>query len=128
MWHSRFHYEQAWDDDEECKSMVKDCWTVGRPNQLLAHLVGSFDRCGQKLAGWNQTKQKLTKQKVKNLKAQVESLSSSTEPQNWKLLSRVERELNCHLAKEEAFWRQRSRALWCKNGDQNTKVLSSASI
>ncbi|KAL5736834.1 hypothetical protein ACOSQ2_031622 [Xanthoceras sorbifolium] len=44
---------------------------------------------------------------------------------SWKLLRKLGDKIDGLLLKDEIFWRQRSRALWLKEGDKNTKNFHS---
>uniref|UniRef100_A0A803PGT3 Reverse transcriptase domain-containing protein n=1 Tax=Cannabis sativa TaxID=3483 RepID=A0A803PGT3_CANSA len=122
-WRSRFHYEQAWGEEEECGRIVKSVWfdntNWGSPHGLR----GRINLCGKTLKDWNKDKKADLRARTKRLKEELNNLSKSSREADWKTRRRIEGELNVAETKDEIMWKQRSRALWLAHGDRNTKYF-----
>uniref|UniRef100_A0A803Q7N5 Reverse transcriptase n=1 Tax=Cannabis sativa TaxID=3483 RepID=A0A803Q7N5_CANSA len=122
-WGTRFHYEHAWADNEECHKIINEVWRVkanGKPIDTLTHLISN---CGKRLHEWNITQKNATFSSSKELKGKIDWLSKSSSMSDWIARQKLEKDLNGVEEKREMYWRQRSRALWLKHGDRNTKFF-----
>uniref|UniRef100_A0A803NSJ4 Reverse transcriptase n=1 Tax=Cannabis sativa TaxID=3483 RepID=A0A803NSJ4_CANSA len=122
-WHSRFHFESAWAEEEKCSQIVTENWNRGNSSTTTYELKKKLTDCGNALNHWNKAKKKEMNLKLKELEDKIASLSLSTASTDWQHLKEVERKNNILLDKEEKFWKQRSRAIWLKEGDRNTKYF-----
>ncbi|XP_060964152.1 uncharacterized protein LOC115722573 [Cannabis sativa] len=77
-WGHRFHFEQAWADNEECLKIIKDIWRQNDHQNPVCKLKRLLADCGQQLNQWNQT-QKPTSRRKKNT---IEGLFDDN--QQWK--------------------------------------------
>ncbi|KAK0594791.1 hypothetical protein LWI29_000556 [Acer saccharum] len=59
---------------------------------------------------------------------ELRRVSSNIQQGSWKIIRKVESELDALLAHEETYWGQRSRELWLKNGDRNSKYFHSKAL
>uniref|UniRef100_A0A803Q7L2 CCHC-type domain-containing protein n=1 Tax=Cannabis sativa TaxID=3483 RepID=A0A803Q7L2_CANSA len=67
-WRSRFHYEQAWAEDEECSKIVDSTWLDVSYWGSTIGLRGRLNQCGEKLNEWNKDKKTELGAKTKKLK------------------------------------------------------------
>ncbi|KAL5839078.1 hypothetical protein ACOSQ4_011686 [Xanthoceras sorbifolium] len=69
---SRFHFEQAWADEEECRVIVKRAWDlrVGRDN--ISCLQNSLDAVAVNLSDWNKKRRKASVEEVRSLRDELE--------------------------------------------------------
>ena len=119
----RFVFEAMWARDDKCREVIERAWDslqgscefsiVGRIRSFQAHLQG----WNRRVFGNVNKKLKVLKERLNQLEAQNNLHETAKE------IYEVRREINEMLVREEVMWKQRSRALWLKCGDRNTKFF-----
>ncbi|KAF4397800.1 hypothetical protein G4B88_017281 [Cannabis sativa] len=62
-WRTRFHFESAWAEDEECTKIVHSVWRKDKQISNAKELKNRLGNCGEALHQWNKTKkQEMTRQ------------------------------------------------------------------
>ncbi|KAM6574521.1 hypothetical protein CsatA_022848 [Cannabis sativa] len=122
-WHSRFHFEHAWAEEETCVELVTKSWGAGTVSTTARELKDQLDKCGAALNNWNKARKKEMHTRIKEYEDKIATLSNRIDHTGWNQLKELERSYNVYLDKEEKFWKQRSRALWLKEGERNTKFF-----
>uniref|UniRef100_A0A803P4U9 Reverse transcriptase domain-containing protein n=1 Tax=Cannabis sativa TaxID=3483 RepID=A0A803P4U9_CANSA len=120
---SRFHFEQAWAENEECQEIIQKVWSNKNSGNNISNLKLLLQGCGEKLHKWNKRQKSDLNKRIKELKDKIGWLSKSYCQADWLTMKKLENDLNCVEEKREMYWKQRSRALWLKHGDRNTKFF-----
>ncbi|KAL5767841.1 hypothetical protein ACOSQ2_014624 [Xanthoceras sorbifolium] len=67
-WGSRFHFEEAWVNDEDCKKIVEVAWDAGFGTNVISRLNNSVGMVSDYLQSWNRARRKAIGLELKNLK------------------------------------------------------------
>ncbi|KAL5579036.1 hypothetical protein UlMin_011478 [Ulmus minor] len=118
----RFHFEEAWADEEECSNIIKSHWNSS-PMTNLVGVANKLHLCATDLEGWNLESFSRLKTQVRKAKTAFDRIDKNFSCHNWKEHQRLEKALDALRYKEERYWRQRSKDLWLKCGDRNSKFF-----
>ncbi|KAL5859572.1 hypothetical protein ACOSQ4_000868 [Xanthoceras sorbifolium] len=120
---SRFHFEQAWVDDVECRELVQKACGLGLGSNHMSNLQNSLSAVAVNLGDWNRKKKRASLAELRSLKEELEALYGRSRDMGAadRILT-VEHQIDDINDRMEQYWRQRSRALWLKKGDRNTRL------
>lgn len=120
--HSRFRFENAWLFDPEFKNFVNNKW-----NSYGSYpIVDKLELCAADLAMWNQNHFQQLKKEINDCRKQLENLRVQVDSSNILYFNNLRNRMNRLLIQEDAFWRQRAKTHWLRDGDLNTKFFHAA--
>ncbi|KAJ1418141.1 Zinc knuckle CX2CX4HX4C [Sesbania bispinosa] len=112
-------FEKIWVDDIECEQVLLEGWSKGG-----SELHSKMTSCLQVLESWGSRKFGDIPKRIRKSQKKLEHLMTvSHEPGKVEAIREEERNLEALLSQEEKWWAQRSRALWLKEGDKNTRFF-----
>ena len=119
----RFMFEAMWTKDTRCREVVESSWDFGG-NLSNVQLVDRLRNCKERLKSWNWSEFGNVNQLLRQKRDQLQHLESLNSLHGKaKEVQRLKVEINEILTREEIMWNQRSRAMWMKWGDRNTKFF-----
>ncbi|KAL5795043.1 hypothetical protein ACOSP7_003637 [Xanthoceras sorbifolium] len=71
---SRFHFEQAWADDTECRELVQQACGLGLGSNHMSTLQNSLMAVVVNLGDWNRKKKRASLAELRSLKEELEAL------------------------------------------------------
>ncbi|XP_074314730.1 uncharacterized protein LOC141649965 [Silene latifolia] len=112
----KFSFEHVWVGEEGCEDTIRRAWERDEGDVLA-----TIENCARDLLNWKGIS---IGKVVKELRAKRPRLKVLNEgdvsTRDVEERRRVIRDISKLLRHEELFWRQRSRAIWLKEGDKNT--------
>ena len=119
----RFMFEAMWTRDERCRQIIEDAWDPLRADTEF-QIHERLKSCQDHLQRWNKevfgNVNKTLRVKQQQLQ-EIEALNMLHETAEE--IEVLRKEINEILVKQEVMRSQRSRALWMKCGDRNTKFF-----
>ena len=120
-----FRFKAMWVRDDSSKEVVQKAWDIPVEGSLSSKLVQKYQNVRKKLISWNKMVFGFAKtriQEIEKLIRKIQSLDPSQE--NLEIEASLNLELNEWLEREEVKWRQKSRELWLREGDRNSKFFT----
>lgn len=122
QYHTSFRFENAWLKEPMCMQIVKDHWADGGNLDLVQKLT----RCSRSLAEWGRSITTGFGAKIKYCREELKLLKSRQDNTSVSRFKEVKNQLFHILDQKEIYWRQRSKQLWLKEGDKNSKFFHAA--
>ncbi|XP_074306517.1 uncharacterized protein LOC141641766 [Silene latifolia] len=111
-----FRFEQVWVGEDGCEEAIQRAWLGGDDD-----IMTTLKRCAAELKEWTGVS---IGKVVRDLKRKRERLKRLNEGERRERdvqeRKKVVKDIANLIKQEETFWRQRSRALWLRDGDKNT--------
>lgn len=125
----RFYFEEMWAHQQDSTSVIQQGWTLPTTGDPMAQVCKKIQSTGHLLMEWHlgvfqqrRTEMKLVQDKLDAL------MGAPFHPDQFAEQSALRVRFNELLSLDEAYWRQRSRVLWLKDGDRNFAFFSSVSF
>ncbi|KAK2424153.1 hypothetical protein QL285_034543 [Trifolium repens] len=112
-----FRFEESWTGNARCESLIKACWS--HANTSCSAKLNNLQNLGKELG--DHTVGSIRKEIVRIEKILQDHTMWDDSGGCIQRYKDLEFKLGELLKEEEIMWRQRSRALWLRNGDKNTK-------
>jgi len=114
-----FLYENAWHLETGFKEMVTNSWQVYSNNAIMPKMSS----CAEEMVMWSKEHCHKLKSKIEDCRRQLHTMhttfSGEGQVRNFELRKITQR----LLAQYDAYWRQRAKTHWYRDGDRNTNFF-----
>ncbi|XP_074271423.1 uncharacterized protein LOC141595357 [Silene latifolia] len=118
---SRFRFDQIWVGEPGCEEAVERGLARGHGD-----LVEGLKECARELQAWKKISIGKIRRLLETKRRQLAQINGGTRTEeDVKRRRKIVAEIADLYRQEEQYWRQRSRALWLKDGDRNIKFFHS---
>jgi hypothetical protein len=124
-----FRFIAAWIRDSRCAEIVHGAWQKSFFGCDSFKLFQKQKNTAMALKKWNKEEFGFCHTRIKELSSQIESLQcNQVSETNARLEGKLLGELNEWLIRTDVLWKQKSRELWLRDGDRNTKFFHLSTI
>ena len=119
-----FRFEEVWLADKGCGEVVEGVWLASVEENNDKTVLRKIETCGKELTRWSKEcfgniRNELTKKRKELARVERQALQGGCAVR----LVEIKKEIDSLMDKEERMWRQKSRSLYLKEGDRNTRFF-----
>ena len=119
-----FHFKAIWVKKEDCHDVIEAAWHSGTFSAIPEGVASNLQNCANALASWNQNVVRNIPKKTAEKRKALNSITTvDQQGSRGAEINQLRKEINDLLDSEETIWQQRSKVLWYKEGDRNTKFF-----
>lgn len=127
--HRPFKFEVAWLRDERCALVIDSAWNDEALGSDLIKQCKKQVAIRDALKKWNKEVFRNCQERINSLMQRIKDIQRQPPlNQSGDLEAALQAELTKWLLQSEAIWRQKSRDLWLKLGDKNSKFFHLSTI
>lgn len=115
----RFRFENAWMREPMCGQLVAEAWSESSGKTLTDKI--SF--CASKLEVWGSSITGCFKDRINQSKQVLKKLKGRKDAASIVKIKEEKQKLEEAYVQKEIFWRQRSKQMWLKEGDRNSRFF-----
>lgn len=120
---ANFRFEDLWTNYEGCKNTVTATWNRINPRSVK-DVADTLELSGKDLKFWSNKEVGNISHTIKIKEDQLANLLKHTNLEEVRrYITTCKKELSTLMSQEETLWRQRSKCLWLKQGDKNSKYF-----
>jgi hypothetical protein len=116
-------YEIVWEREPSLSAAVEEAWSRREPVGDLGDVAASLSSMMSSLYSWKREHFKSVPKEIEKKRAQLEALQAANDDASILARTGLEKEMDELLYREEILWMQRSRIVWLREGDRNTKYF-----
>ncbi|XP_060961066.1 uncharacterized protein LOC133031553 [Cannabis sativa] len=117
----RFKFENWWTTHQGYEEIIQSCW-----DRMEGHNIEEkIEECGRELLQWGKDAFGSFASRIKSCNRELKRYKSRRDDEGKQFFYDAKKELFAVLNQRETFWKQRSKQLWLKEGDQNSNFLHS---
>ncbi|GER32750.1 RNA-directed DNA polymerase (reversetranscriptase)-related family protein [Striga asiatica] len=124
--HKRFVFNSSWLKLEGIQEAVENGWQGDVEGTAMYQVHQKVKNTRMALLAWHKPMHRNNAVVIKHLTGILEEMRCEGPDRNWKAWNSLKTELDSAHQAEEQFWRLKSRVLWLKAGDRNTKYFHAA--
>lgn len=119
-----FRFEAMWVEAANCEQVILRSWTSNHEQGGMDDVMRRISVCSENLTKWNKLSFGNVQRQLQQAKTKLQRLQETNPTHlNKDAFKEAHKEVHCWLERNEILCRQRSKALWLKAGDQNTKFF-----
>ncbi|GAU36460.1 hypothetical protein TSUD_166260 [Trifolium subterraneum] len=114
-----FKFENSWLYEEELEGIVQGGWEKDRDRGVTTKLKN----CTNELNEWGRRLRNKYRVEIEECRNELDSLRNACTHEDSTRYDEVRRKMSMLLAQEEAFWKQRAKIYWLRDGDTNSRFF-----
>lgn len=119
-----FLFEAMWVDSEDCKKVISQPWGDNEVRGGMPRVMEKIRHCENQLKLWNRESFRTVRKRIKEAEANLYEITQADplfpRPTKHK---EARGAVNKWLEREEKMWSQRSKIMWLREGDRNTRYF-----
>jgi hypothetical protein len=118
-----FRFENVWLMGENFDDVVIGGWE----KSLNGGVLNKLKSCTEDMNDWGRKLRNKYRVEIEECREELERLRGSVQTSQVVRYEEVRNRMGILLAQEEAFWKQRAKVIWLKDGDTNSKFFHATS-
>ncbi|CAA0833358.1 DNAse I-like superfamily protein, partial [Striga hermonthica] len=119
----RFVFDKSWVKQEGITDVVMEGWQVSVDGSQMYQVHQKIKNTRMALLSWHKPLHRNSEKAVKVLTEKMEEMRNNGLERDWEEWASTKAELDQARKEEENYWRLKSRALWLKERDQNSRFF-----
>ena len=122
----QFRFEEMWLSNRRCSDILEVVWLSREDEGAHDHVIRKIDKCGKELRVWNRNCSGNVRMVLSRKRRELnEAEKAAMRSRNNQQVRDLKKEIAELVDKENRLWFQRSKVLWEKFGDRNSKYFHS---